>query len=107
MFESIIYAHIDVVIASSLKPLDVCGPIIVPLVAFYPTPHLMSSPLVHSIAQSYTTPPKSSRPPVIVVTVLAIVVAVVTGFVHQVPSRCEMASDLESQVISQVIDTLG
>ncbi len=85
----------------SLKSLDICGLIIIPLVAFYPTSHPMSSPLAHSIAL------KSSRPPVIVVTVLAIIVAVVTGFVLQVPSRCEMGSDLESPTISQVIDTLG
>ncbi|SJL11640.1 uncharacterized protein ARMOST_15046 [Armillaria ostoyae] len=50
---------------------------------------------------------RSSRSPVIVITVLAVVVAVVAGFVLQVPSRCEMRSDLESPAISQVIDTPG
>ncbi len=81
---------------------------LVPLVAFYPTSHPMPSPLAHPII--YHTPALCSRSPrftISIVTVLAIVVAVVAGLVFQVPSRRRMASDLESPVISQVINTLG
>ncbi|PBK87878.1 hypothetical protein ARMGADRAFT_1085209 [Armillaria gallica] len=70
--------------------------------AFYPTSHPMPSPLAHPII--YHTPALCSRSPrftISIVTILAIVVAVVAGLVFQVPSRRRMASDLESPAISQ------